>query len=272
VTIASTPPTYHTYQTIFGDTTATKVGVDQDLSNPTTCATPEWQGAPLTGACTTATIAGSSFYYKFYPLAAGVLADGGVSASKSVAFAQWTSSATCAGAPDLSYWGGYSSTSCSVAVTSNLKFCENAAGPAYSPPRLLRTFGHGAVDSRRWRDAGRIQVPNDGRYGSCRNRHDRGDFRQGGVARCWGRDVHHRRNGPDGHRGGRRNDEDPYPDDDVRPRGGGYVRTAFTLPSCAVRSTYALAAAANALAARADALFALLASIARSLVSSHQPP
>ena len=135
VTITGTTPTYHTYQTIFPDTTATKVGVDQDLLDDTTCATPQWQGAPLTGACTTATIAGSSFYYKFYPLAAGVLADGGFSASKSVAYAQWTSSATCAGHPDLSYWGGvYSSTSCAdTDVTMvNWKFCENAACPAYS--------------------------------------------------------------------------------------------------------------------------------------------
>ena len=126
---------YYTYQAIFPDTTATKVGVDQNVLDDTTCATPYWQGAPLTGVCTAAVLAGSttSVGYKFYPLAAGVLADGGFSASKSVAYAEWYQDTTCAGAPSAAYWGGvYPLTDCSDtdAPPRNFKFCEDAACPS----------------------------------------------------------------------------------------------------------------------------------------------
>lgn len=128
---------FYTYKTVFADETVTKVGVDLDVLNPITCAAPYWQKTPLTGVCTEVTVLGSQFgNVKFLPLAAGDLATGGMSASKSVMYIKFANGdTTCATTVSMAWGGVYGTTGCadiSGPPTENWKFCENAACPAYT--------------------------------------------------------------------------------------------------------------------------------------------
>ena len=126
---------FFTYKAVFADSSVTKVGVDFDVANDATCAEPQFQAAAITGACTEIVAAGSTIaYVKFYPLAAGVLADGGMSAEKSVAVFLWQPGTGACTGPGAGQWGGVYSTGCADTdkTAFNWKFCENAACPVYS--------------------------------------------------------------------------------------------------------------------------------------------
>ena len=105
---------FYTYKTVFADETVTKVGVDLDVLNPITCAAPYWQKTPLTGVCTEVTVLGSQFgNVKFLPLAAGDLATGGMSASKSVMYIKFANGdTTCATTVSMAWGGVYGTTGC----------------------------------------------------------------------------------------------------------------------------------------------------------------
>ena len=103
---------FYTYKTVFADATATKVGVDFEVEDSQTCASPEWQGAPLVNVCTEIKTSGISMGgFKFLPVAAGDLATGGMSAEKSVVYLQFLA-ADCTGVAHTLEWGGVYSTGC----------------------------------------------------------------------------------------------------------------------------------------------------------------
>ena len=106
---------FYTYKTAFADATPTKVGVDYDLVNDQTCAAPQWQKAPLVNVCTELKAYGSTTIgnFKFWSVAAGDLATGGMSAEKSVVFQTFgAGDTTCTAMVVATTWGGVYSTGC----------------------------------------------------------------------------------------------------------------------------------------------------------------